>query len=104
MTPEQMCSLALVQALHVGVGVDAGGAGFVGFVELGGFGERDAVSEFAEGLGSGQAGDAGVEDAWGQGAGRLGGGDLNHIFSDIFSDILSTRRLGFSWFTPEDAG
>jgi len=41
---EQMRQLALVEALDVGVGVDAWGVGLVGFPELGSLAERDAVS------------------------------------------------------------
>src|SRR6266567_1982962 len=99
--------LALVQALHVGVGVDARGVGLVGFPEVGCLAQRDAVSEFAQRLGSGHAG---VDDARGQRTGRLCRGDLDDIFSNILTNRwltdfrLSGLRLTNFWLTPEDAG
>ena len=97
--------LALVQALDVGVGVDASGVGFVDLPERGGVAEGDSVSALAQRLHGGHSGNAGIEDARGQGPGglRRGDFDLAGIFGDILADICGRRRFDLR-LAPEDSG
>src|SRR5579872_4332586 len=96
--------LAGVQALDVGVGVDANGVGLVGLPERGRVAERDSVSTLAERLHGGHCSYTGIEDARGQGAGGLRRGDLD--LADILRSVLGSipasvlRDLGL---TPVDA-
>src|SRR5579872_5928072 len=80
--------LAGVQALDVGVGVDANGVGLVGLPERGRVAERDSVSTLAERLHGGHCSYTGIEDARGRGAGGLCRGDLD--LADILGSVLGS--------------
>jgi hypothetical protein len=85
-----------MQALDVGIGVDARGMELVRLPERGRFSQRHSVSAFSQGLHICHSHDARIDDALGHFAGRLGRGqfdDAGHRISIVDGEEI--RALDF---------
>jgi hypothetical protein len=88
--------LSAMQALDVGIGVEARGMELVRLPEQGRFSESHSVSAFAQGLHICHSHDACVDDALGHLAGSLGRGQFDHAGHGIsIVDGEEIRALDF---------